>query len=41
VTNIFFVLSVVTGFGALAWGYGTQGHSEYVRWFFLLGAVWL
>jgi len=27
--------------GALAWGYGTQGHTEYVRWLFLIGAIWL
>jgi hypothetical protein len=41
VTNIVFVLSVVVGIGALAWGYGTQGYFEYVRWLFLLGAIWL
>ncbi|MCJ7433678.1 MAG: hypothetical protein MUO77_09345 [Anaerolineales bacterium] len=40
-TNIVFVLSVVVGVGALAWGYGIQGHTEYARWFFLFGAVWL
>jgi hypothetical protein len=41
VTNIVFVLSVMISVGALAWGYGTQGHTEYVRWLFLLGAIWL
>jgi hypothetical protein len=41
VTPIAFVLSVVICVGALAWGYGTQGHSELVRWFFLFGVLWL
>ena len=40
-TNVFFVLSIAVGIGALAWGYGTQGHIEYVSWFFLFGVVWL
>lgn len=40
-TNIVFMLSVMLGVGALAWGYGTQGHHEYVHWFLILGAVWL
>jgi hypothetical protein len=40
-TRIVFVLSVMVGVGALAWGYGTQGHSEYVPWFFLFGTIWL
>ena len=40
-TTIAFVLCVMTGVSALAWGYGIQGHSEFVRWFFLFGALWL
>lgn len=40
-TLIAFMLSVIVGIGSLAWGYAAQGYTEYVRWFLLLGAIWL
>ena len=40
-TNIAFILSVALGIGALAWGYASQGHTDYVRGLLIFGAVWL
>jgi hypothetical protein len=40
-TTVAFVLSVMIAVGTLAWGYGTQGYTDFARWFFLFGTIWL
>jgi len=40
-TLIAFVLSVMAGTGSLAYGYSLKGLTDPVRWFVLLGIVWI
>ena len=40
-TLVVFILSVILGAGSLAYGYSQAGLTDPVRWFLILGIVWL